>query len=87
MATEITISSLNWGNNPLSVQSVTLEYKLWSDSSWTTIGTGLNVDQNGDIQESPLPSVSGLTPGELYYLRAYNECASPVDYFTTSFTT
>lgn len=80
MATEVTISKINWGNPPGSASTVTLEYKLWSDSSWTIIDSGVNVDTDGDILDSPLPSVSGLTPNELYYLRAYNECSSPIEY-------
>jgi hypothetical protein len=80
MATEITISKINWGNSPTSAQTVTLEYKLRSSSSWTVIDSGVNVDTDGDILDSPLPSVSGLTEGELYYIRAYNECSSPIEY-------
>jgi hypothetical protein len=86
MATQITISNINWGNEPLANQNITLEYKLWSASSWTLIDSSVNVDPDGLILDSPLPSVSGLTEGELYYLRAYNNCASPVEYFLTNFT-
>ncbi len=84
MATEITISKISWGNVPDSAQSVTLEYKLWSASSWTTLATGVNVDVDGDVLDSPLPSVSGLTADELYYVRGFNECQSPVEYFSIS---
>jgi hypothetical protein len=80
LATEITISAINWGNSPTSAQTVTLEYKLWSSSSWTTIDSGVNVDTDGSILDSPLPNVTGLTEGELYYIRAYNECSSPIEY-------
>lgn len=80
MATEITISAINWGNAPASAQTVTLEYKLWSTSSWTVIDSGVNVDTDGTITDSPLPNVTGLTPNELYYVRAYNECSSPIEY-------
>lgn len=80
MANEITISKINWGNSPSSAQTVTLEYKLWSALSWTVIDSGVNVDTDGDILDSPLPNVTGLTEGELYYIRAYNECSSPIEY-------
>ena len=80
MATEVTISKINWGNSPASAQIVTIEYKLWSSSSWTVVDSGVNVNTDGDITDSPLPSVSGLTPNELYYIRAYNECSSPLEY-------
>ena len=80
MATTITISKIYWGNEPSAPQSVTLEYKLWSASGWTVIDSGVTVDEDGNITTSPLPSVTGLTSDELYYVRAYNECSSPVDY-------
>lgn len=80
MATQVTISKINWGNAPASASIVTLEYKLWSDGGWTVIDSGVNVDTDGDITDSPLPTVTGLTPGELYYLRSYNECSSPLEY-------
>lgn len=80
MATEITISAISWGNDPASAQTVTLEYKLWSDSSWLVIDSGVNVDTDGTITDSPLPNVTGLAPNELYYIRAYNECSSPIEY-------
>lgn len=87
MATEITISAINWGNPPSAASTVTLEYKLWSDVSWTLIASGVNVDTDGTITDSPLPSVSGLTESELYYIRTYNECDSPIEYVTESFNT
>lgn len=79
MAT-IVIPAINWGNPPDSNQNITLEYKLWSDTSYTLIGNNLEVDPDGNILESPLPSVTGLTDGTTYDIRAYNECSSPIDY-------
>jgi hypothetical protein len=80
MATSFNIPSINWGNSPGGAQTITLEYKLYSDSSWTLIDSSVNVDVDGLITDSPLPSMSGLTDGQLYYVRASNNCASPVDY-------
>lgn len=86
MATEITIPSIDWGNPPLAVQSMTFQIKLWSDpeSAYADFATGVQVDTDGTVLDSPLPSASGLTDGELYYVRAYNECSSPFDYFIMS---
>jgi hypothetical protein len=86
MATEITISKINWANEPTGNQSVTLEYKLWSASTWIVIDSGVTVDPDGNILSSPLPAVAGLTAGQLYYLRVYNECNSPIEFFTENFT-
>lgn len=89
MATEATIEKVYLGNEPSGVQSVTLEYKLWSDpeSSYAVFASGVQVDTDGTVLDSPLPSVSGLTEGTLYYIRAYNECSSPIEYFTTGIQT
>lgn len=84
MATSFTIPSIDWGNSPSGNQTITLEYKLWSDSSWTLIDNTVTVDPDGDILDSPLPSVSGLTDGELYYVRASNNCTSPLEYLLIS---
>ena len=80
MADQITISKINLGNTTIGPQTVTLEYKLWDASSWTVIDSGVNIDTEGNITDSPLPTVVGLTSGSLYYLRSYNECASPIEY-------
>ena len=87
MATSFTIPAINWGNPPAAPQTITLEYKLWSDSSWILIDSTVNVDTDGMITDSPLPTVAGLTSGELYYVRASNHCESPVDYILISITT
>ena len=80
MAT-LTVNSIDFSNDAVgSIQHGTLEYKLWSTSSWIVIDSGVNVDTDGTILDSPLPNVTGLTPNELYYLRAYNECSSPIEY-------
>jgi hypothetical protein len=84
MATSFTIPSINWGNPPSAPQTITLEYKLWSDSTWTLIDSTVNVDISGNITDSPLPTVTGLTEGELYYIRASNNCSSPIDYILIS---
>jgi hypothetical protein len=86
MAT-ITISSINWGNPPAAIQSITLEYKLYSDSVWTLIDNGVQVDTDGSVLDSPLPSVSGLTDGTIYYVRSYNECDSPIEYYLETINT
>lgn len=87
MATTITISTIDWGNTPSGNQTVTLEYKLWSDSSWVLIDNNVTVEPDGDILDSPLPSVSGLTENELYYVRVSNNCSSPLEYLMMSFNT
>lgn len=83
MATEITIEKVYLGNEPNAVQSVTLEYKLFDEpeSSYAIFASGVQVDVDGTVLDSPLPSVSGLTEATVYFIRAYNECSSPLEYF------
>lgn len=78
------IDKVNYANIATAGQTFSFWYKLWSDpeSSYVLIDSGVTVDADGNITVSPLPSVTGLTEGELYYLRAANECNSPLDYFT-----
>lgn len=84
MSKTITIPEIFWANAPAAIQTMTFEYKLWSTSSWTVIDSGVQIATNGTVLDSPLPSVSGLTEGELYYVRAFNECSSPIEYFMMS---
>lgn len=81
------LNKIHFGNTPLSQQNITIQYKLWSDpeGSYVTIGTEL-VDVDGDILASPLPIVTGLVSGQVYYIRSFNVCASPVEYFLTALT-
>lgn len=84
MATTITIPAIFWANAPAAIQTMTFEYKLYSASTWILIDSGVQVDTDGDVLDSPVPTVTGLIENSLYYIRAYNECASPVEYFMTS---
>lgn len=84
MATTITIPAIFWANAPAAIQTMTFEYKLYSASGWTLIDSGVQVDTDGDVLDSPMPTVTGLTAGQLYYVRAYNECQSPIEYFMMS---
>jgi hypothetical protein len=56
-------------SNPITI---TLEIKEFYADSYTVIGTGINVDVDGTILESPLPSVV-IDPAIKYVLRATNE--------------
>jgi hypothetical protein len=87
MAVTVTIPAIYWGNPPTSAQTITLEYKLYSASSWTLIDSSVQVDTDGTILDSPLPSVAGLTEGTVYYLKASNNCESPLEEFIQAINT
>lgn len=83
MATGFTINKVNFGNTPAAVQNFSFYYKLWSDpeSSYILISNNEPVNIDGTLQSSPPLHVTGLTPGQLYDLKAGNNCDSPVDFF------
>ncbi len=83
MATGFTIEKIYFGNTPAAVQHFSFYYKLWSapESSYILISGSTPVNIDGTIQASPPLHVTGLTAGQLYYLKAANNCNSPIDFF------
>lgn len=83
MATGFTVNKVFFGNTPAAVQNFSFYYKLWSDpeSAYTLISASEPVNTDGTLQASPPLTVTGLTAGNLYYLKAANNCDSPVDFF------
>jgi hypothetical protein len=74
-----TINSVEYGNAPAGLQNFTFEYKLFSASSWINISGSSAVNTDGTLAV-PLP-VTGLTAGQLYYIRGSANCNSPREYF------
>ena len=79
MPTSFTIEQVEYANNPSGVEIWSFFYKLWSASSYTLISNSSSVNTDGTLAV-PL-TVSGLTAGQLYYIQAYPNCSSPIDYF------
>lgn len=79
MATGFTIEKVDYGNAPSGVQSFTFEFKLWNATSYNLINNNSLVNTDGTLL-TPLP-VSGLTAGQLYYIRGSANCDSPRNYF------
>lgn len=79
MATEITIINVDYGNTPIGTQTWTFEQKLFSATSYTLVSNTSVVNTDGTLAV-PL-NITGLTPGQLYYVRASPNCESPVIYF------
>lgn len=84
MATQFTLSQVEYANTPSGPQTWTFQYKLFSDpdSAYVTISSSTSVDTSGNLV--PPLTVTGLTAGQLYYVRAFNNCSSPVLYYITS---
>jgi hypothetical protein len=77
MATSFTINKLDFANTPSAPEVWTFEYKVYTnpDSSYILISNSSAVAVNGNLSV-PLV-VTGLTAGQLYYVRATNNCGSP----------
>lgn len=83
MPTGFVINKVDFGNTPSGVQNFSFYYKLWSapESAYILITGSEPVNPDGTLQASPPLSVTSLTAGQLYYLKAVNNCNSPVDFF------
>lgn len=81
MATSFTIEKIHYGNLTAVVQNWRFEYKLFSALTWTLISASTPVNTDGTLQASPPLTVTGLTPGQTYMIRASNNCESPPVYF------
>lgn len=79
MATGFTITKVDYTNTPSGVITWTFEQKLFSATSYTLISNSALVNTDGTLL-SPLP-VTGLTAGQLYYIRGSANCTSPVETF------
>ncbi len=84
----ITFNKVIFPNTPSGNQTLSLEYKLSTQpsSSYVTIDSSVTVAPNGDIIDSPLPGVSGLTSGALYNFRWTQHCGSPAPYWIENIT-
>lgn len=79
MPTHITISKIDYSNTPSGSQTWTFEFKLFSATSWTLASNAQAVNTNGTLVV-PLV-ISGLTAGQLYYVRSSANCNSPAEYY------
>lgn len=80
MATQFTITKVDFPTPPAGLQTGTFEYKLFSATSWTLISGGASINTNGTLVAALI--VSGLVAGQLYYVRFHNNCESPPTYYT-----
>lgn len=79
----LNITDIIFGNTPSGTQTVTIEYKLSSDSSYTVYSVSQSVGTDG----TPSPAVSiALVAGSTYDIKISNNCdtASPPDSFENS---
>ena len=69
-------------------QQFTVQYKLATapSSGYILVSSAVNTDNQGNINNSPLPAITGLTSGLLYDVRITNNCGSPAPYWIESIT-
>lgn len=53
--------------------TATIKYKYYLDDSWITVATGIDVDTDGTILESPAIAITGLSFDTRYTIQATNE--------------
>ncbi len=70
----IAFYSLTWSATPSAVQTVTLQYKLTSSSTWITVTSNIQILPNGNINGSSPIQITGLTPGASYNVKVFNNC-------------
>jgi hypothetical protein len=84
MATTYTISNIDLAPVPGASQMVTVNYKLWNSTSFTTAATNVVVNTDGTL---PVPVViSGLTSGQTYNIQILGQCGSPIPTYQTTIT-
>lgn len=71
-----------------AVGTVMVEYKLSTQpaSSYVLFDASISIDVDGNITESPLPIITGLTSGLLYNVRVTQNCGSPAPYWIENIT-
>lgn len=84
----ITLSKFILPAQTVGAQSFTVQYKLATQpaSSYVLVDATVNTDTNGNITDSPLPVITGLTTGVLYNVRVTNNCGSPAPYWIENIT-
>jgi len=70
----IAFYSLTWSATPSATQAVTLQYKLTSASTWITVSSTIHIFPNGNINGSTPVQILGLTPGQSYNVKVFNNC-------------
>lgn len=74
----LTISRLRFPSIPLTAAiTVSLYIKPYYGGSFTLIDSGVTMDLNGNITDSPLPAIS-IDPTQKYVLRAINESCGAI---------
>lgn len=75
------INKINLPSVPTGPQTVTVEYKLASQSisAYVVLSSSVNIGTDG-VPTAPL-EIDPVTSGETYNIRTSNNCQSPLEYF------
>jgi len=85
MADTIDIPQINLGNTASANQFVTINYKLYTATSWTLWNNNVQIDPNG-FPVAPNPISIGPLPPGTYNVQAIKNCGSPASMWTTTVT-
>lgn len=75
------INKINLPSIPSGTQTVTVEYKLHSQSisSYVVLSSSVNIGTDG--VPASLLEINPVTAGETYDIRTSNNCQSPLEYW------
>lgn len=79
-----TVTKIIRSTTPVAIENVTVEYKLWSATSYILVDNNVDVNTD-DTLVTPLP-ITGLTVGEVYNIRASSNCSSPIESYVQTVT-
>jgi hypothetical protein len=70
----IGIYGVSFATTPIASQTVIVQYKLSSSSTWLTATSSLQILPNGMISGTTPFSISGVTAGQTYDIKIVNNC-------------
>ena len=70
----VALFSVTYSGQPEKDQTLLVEYKLTSDSTWTVAKTNLKCDIYGNLLDTIFQVIASPTPGESYDIRITNQC-------------
>lgn len=73
-AANIGIYGVTWGSSTTATQTVTVQYKLSSSSTWLTATSSLAVLANGNLSGTTPFTIGGVVQGSTYDVRIINNC-------------
>ena len=79
-----TINEVTFSTTPGALQNATIEYKLWSETSYTLADNNVDINTDGTLV-TPV-AITGLTDEEVYNIKISSNCSSPIESYVQTIT-